>query len=38
MRKLQMVVFAMAALALALMPSISSARIATNHNLTKVRG
>jgi len=38
MKKLQVVVFAIAALALALLPGISAARIATNHNLTRVRG
>lgn len=38
MRKLQVVVFAMVALALALLPGISAARIATNHNLARVGG
>jgi hypothetical protein len=38
MRKVQVIVFAMAALALALLPGIGAARLATNHNLTRVRG
>ena len=38
MKKLQVVVFGIAALALALVPGISAARLATNHNLTLVRG
>ena len=38
MKKLHAVAFAVAALVLALMPAISAARLATNHNITRIRG
>jgi hypothetical protein len=38
MRKLHAVAFAISALVLALMPAISAARLAGNHNLTRIRG
>ena len=36
MKKLQMVAFAVAAVLLALLPGISAARLAGNHNLTQL--
>ncbi len=36
MKKLQMVGFALAALILALLPGVSAARLASNHNLARL--